>query len=314
MSDDFRVHDRGPGALSGGDPQAGSPAEGPPPGDDVDRVVKVALAEDLGTGDITSSLVLGPQSESEGIILAREEGVLAGMQVVSRVFMHVDPKVVLTPMVEEGERFKSGEILAELAGPTAGILGGERVALNLLQRLCGIATKTRRFVDEVQETDATLLDTRKTTPGLRALEKYAVRTGGAVNHRMGLYDGVLIKENHIHAAGGITDAMERVRKGLTGGSRFVVVVEAATPAQVREAMEAGADRILLDNMDTDTLEEVVEMVRSEGGPELEASGGITLQNLREVAETGVDFISIGALTHSVRALDISLLLRSTSHG
>jgi len=309
MSDDFRVRNRGPGALSGGDPQAGRPAEGPPPGDGVDRVVKAALAEDLGTGDITSRLVLGPQSESEGIILAREEGVLAGMPVVSRVFMHVDPKVVLTPMAEEGERFKSGEILAELAGPTAGILGGERVALNLLQRLCGIATRTRRFVDEVQGTDVTLLDTRKTTPGLRALEKYAVRTGGAVNHRMGLYDGVLIKENHIHAAGGITDAMERVRKGLTGDSRFVVVVEAATPAQVREAMEAGADRILLDNMDTERMEEVVEMVRSECGPELEASGGITLENLREVAETGVDFISIGALTHSVRALDISLLLR-----
>ncbi|MFO7769580.1 MAG: carboxylating nicotinate-nucleotide diphosphorylase, partial [bacterium] len=175
--------------------------------------------------------------------------------------------------------------------------------------LCGIATMTRRYVDEVEGTGVTILDTRKTTPGLRALEKYAVRMGGAVNHRMGLYDGILIKENHIHASGGISEALERVREGLTGDSRFVVVVEAATVGQVREAMESGADRILLDNMDVETLEDVVEMVRAGEGPELEASGGITFEGLRDVASTGVDFISIGALTHSVRALDISLLLR-----
>ena len=309
MSEGFRIRFRGPGALFDGDPGSSEGSEGPPPGDAIDRVVKTALEEDLGPGDITSSLTIGPRSESEGIILAREPGVLAGIPVVRRVFMHVDPKIVITPMAEEGARFKSGEILAELAGPTKGILAGERVALNLLQRLCGIAAMTRRYVDEVEGTGVTLLDTRKTTPGLRVLEKYAVRMGGAVNHRMGLYDGILIKENHIHAAGGISEALDRVREGLTGEARFVVVVEAATPQQVREAVEAGADRVLLDNMDTETLTEVVETVRVGAGPELEASGGITLKNLREVAETGVDFISIGALTHSVRALDISLLLR-----
>ncbi len=283
-----------------------------PEGDVLDRVVRLALEEDLGTGDLTSSLTIEPNSSDEGILIARESGVLAGMPVVERVFLHLEPKVVVTPMVDEGAGFRQGEILAAVAGPTKGILAGERVALNLLQHLCGVARSTSHYVSEVEGTGATILDTRKTTPGLRDLEKYAVRMGGGINHRFGLYDGILIKENHIHSAGGISEALDRIRKGLKAeGARFVVVVEVATRAQAREALEAGADRLLLDNMSATAMADVVEMVRQSewSDIQLEASGGITLRNVREVAETGVDLISVGALTHSVDAVDISLILR-----
>jgi len=278
----------------------------------LDRIVRTALEEDLGSGDLTSELTLEPQSESEGIILARGSGVLAGIPAAEQVFLHVEPRVVLTPMVAEGESFRRGEILAHIAGPTRGILAGERVSLNMLQRLSGIATQTRRYVEAVEGTGVTILDTRKTTPGLRELEKYAVRTGGGANHRMGLYDGILIKENHAHAAGGVAEALERIQKGLAGaGSRFLVVVEVSTLEQAREGLAGGADRLLLDNMKPQEMAELVSMVRSSerGDVQLEASGSITLENVREVAETGVDYISIGALTHSVKAVDISLLLR-----
>lgn len=278
----------------------------------LDRIVQVALQEDLGPGDITSELTLDPQSESEGIILAREGGVLAGMPAAEHVFLHVEPRVVVTSMVGEGDTFKPGEILAQVAGPTRGILAGERVALNMLQGLCGIATQTRRYVDKVAGTGVTILDTRKTAPGLRELQKYAVRMGGGANHRMGLYDGILIKENHAHAAGGVAEALDRVRRGLAGSdSRFLVVVEVSTSEQAQEAMAGGADRLLLDNMKAEEMAAIVSMVRSSerGDVELEASGGVTLENVRERAETGVDYISIGALTHSVKAVDISLLLR-----
>ena len=278
----------------------------------LDRIVRTALEEDLGSGDLTSELTLEPQSESEGIILARGGGVMAGMPAAEQVFLHVEPRVVLTPMVAEGESFRRGEVLAHIAGPTRGILAGERVSLNMLQRLSGIATQTRRYVEAVKGTGVTILDTRKTTPGLRELEKYAVRTGGGANHRMGLYDGILIKENHAHAAGGVAEALERIQKGLAGaGSRFLVVVEVSTMEQAREGLAGGADRLLLDNMKPQEMAELVSMVRSSEREDvqLEASGSITLKNVREVAETGVDYISIGALTHSVKAVDISLLLR-----
>ncbi len=278
----------------------------------LDRIVRIALEEDLGSGDLTSELTLEPQSESEGIILARGGGVMAGMPAAEQVFLHVEPRVVLTPMVAEGESFRRGEVLAHIAGPTRGILAGERVSLNMLQRLSGIATQTRRYVEAVEGTGVTILDTRKTTPGLRELEKYAVRTGGGANHRMGLYDGILIKENHVHAAGGVAEALERIQKGLAGaGSRFLIVVEISTLEQAREGLAGGADRLLLDNMKPQEMAELVSMVRSSEREDvqLEASGSITLKNVREVAETGVDYISIGALTHSVKAVDISLLLR-----
>ncbi len=278
----------------------------------LDRIIETALAEDLGSGDVTSNLTVEPHAESEGIILSREEAILAGMPVLERVFLHADPKVVVTPRLAEGELMHPGEVIAELTGPTRGILAGERLALNFLQRLCAVATITRRFVEAVAGSEVRILDTRKTTPGLRELEKYAVRTGGGANHRMGLYDGILIKENHAHAAGGVGEALERVRSGLAGaGSRFLIVVEVATEAQAHEAVTAGADRLLLDNLSPGEMARLVEKIRNwEGGDlQLEASGGITLQNVAEYAGTGVDYISIGALTHSARAVDLSLLLR-----
>ena len=280
--------------------------------DVLDSTVRAALEEDLGHGDITSELTLDPQSESEGIILARAEGVLAGMPAAENVFLQVEPRVVVSSTIGEGDSFKSGEIIAHIAGPTAGILAGERVALNFLQGLCGIATRTRQFVDAVEGTGVTILDTRKTTPGLRELQKYAVRMGGGINHRMGLFDGVLIKENHVHAAGGVNNALERVITGLAGSdSRFLVVVEVTTMEQAREGMEGGADRLLLDNMEPEEMAAITAMVRDSDRSdlEIEASGGVTLSNVREIAESGVDYISIGAITHSVKAVDISLLLR-----
>lgn len=280
--------------------------------DVLNSIVRAALEEDLGNGDITSELTLDPQSESEGIIMARAEGVLAGMPAAENVFLQVEPRVVVTSTVGEGEPFKSGEIIAHIAGPTAGILAGERVALNFLQGLCGIATRTRQFVDVVEGTGVTILDTRKTTPGLRGLQKYAVRMGGGINHRMGLFDGVLIKENHVHSAGGVSNALERVKTGLAGSeSRFLVVVEVTTLEQAREGLNGGADRLLLDNMEPDEMAAIVSIVRDSDRSDLglEASGGVTLNNVREIAETGVDYISIGALTHSAKAVDISLLLR-----
>jgi len=279
----------------------------------LDAIIETALAEDLGAGDVTGNLTIDARAESEGIILAREEAVLAGMPVVERVFLHADPKIVVSTRIAEGQRCRAGTVVADLAGPTRGILAGERLALNFLQRLSAVATMTSRYVEAVAGTGVRILDTRKTTPGLRELEKYAVRTGGGANHRMGLYDGILIKENHVHAAGGVTEALERVRSGLEGSdSRFLIVVEVENETQAREAVRAGADRLLLDNIGPAEMTRLVRRIREgeeEGaGVQLEASGGITLANVGEYAATGVDYISIGALTHSIRAIDLSLLL------
>jgi len=275
------------------------------------RIVQIALEEDVGSGDITSELTLDPRSESEGIILAREAGIMAGMPVVDQVFFQVDPNVTVEARMGEGEPFSEGGIVATVAGPTRSILVGERLALNFLQRLCGIATEAGRYVEAVADTGVAILDTRKTTPGLRELEKYAVRMGGGANHRMGLWDGILIKENHAQAAGGIAEALDRVHQGLAGKeSRYLIVAEVGDEAQAREAVAAGADRLLLDNMDPASMAKVVKWVRGSDRPEveLEASGGMNLKNVRTVAKTSVDFISVGALTHSVRSIDLSLLL------
>ncbi len=276
------------------------------------RLIQIALEEDVGSGDVTSDLTLDPQSESEGIILAREGGIMAGLPAVDQVFFQVDPNVVVTPGVDEGEEFNAGGIVANIAGPTRSILVGERVALNLLQRLCGVATETSRYVKMVAGTGVTILDTRKTTPGMRDLEKYAVRQGGGANHRMGLYDGILIKENHAQASGGISEALDRVHRGLAEtDSRYLIVAEVGDDAQAREAVAAGADRLLLDNMDPVAMAKIVKWIRDSDRPdvELEASGGMNLDNVKTVAETGVDYISVGALTHSVKSIDLSLLLR-----
>ncbi len=281
-----------------------------PPDTDLQRAiadaVRRALEEDLGPGDVTSTWTLPPHQRAQGTFVAKEEGVVAGLLVAREVFRQLDPEVILTLWVEDGMPVAPGTAVARVEGPAISILSGERTALNFLQRMSGIATATRRYVEAVKGTGAVILDTRKTAPGLRALDKWAVRLGGGQNHRQGLYDMVLIKDNHIAAAGGITRAVERVRARNRAG--LPVEVEVKTLAELDEALalEPPVDRIMLDNMDLPTMREAVR--RTAGRVPLEASGGVNLETVRAIAETGVNYISVGALTHSVRALDISLEL------
>ncbi len=270
----------------------------------LERIVRSALREDIGRGDLTSLLTIPPETRAQGVLLAKQDGVMAGGPVVAECFRQNDPGSMLTLLVAEGERFADGDHLGEVEGSARGLLGAERVALNFLQRLCGVATLTRQFADEVAGTGARVTDTRKTTPGLRALEKAAVAAAGGYNHRFALYDGMLIKDNHIRLAGGIAQAITAAREGAPHTLR--VEVETAQPHEVREALEAGADIIMLDNMDDDTMAEAVRMVGDHAL--LEASGGMTLDRVRQVAELGVDLISVGALTHSAPSIDISLEL------
>lgn len=267
-----------------------------------DEFIKRALDEDIGTGDITTISCIPENSVSRGVFKAKEPGLICGMDILIRVFTLLDPSVVVTPFVTDGTYVERGAVIAEISGNSRSILSGERVALNLVQRLSGIATRTFEAVKQVSGTKAVIVDTRKTTPGLRVLEKYAVKTGGGRNHRFNLADGVLIKDNHIKAAGGIREAVVAVRK--TAPHTLKIEVEVETMEQIDEALAAGADIIMLDNMG---LEEMAAAVKRINGRALvEASGNMGERNLREVAETGVDFISIGALTHTVKALDISL--------
>ncbi|MGC8838327.1 MAG: carboxylating nicotinate-nucleotide diphosphorylase [Anaerolineae bacterium] len=268
--------------------------------------VRRALEEDLGPGDVTSTWTLPPHQRARGTFVVKEEGVIAGLLVAREVFRQLDQEVVLTLWVEDGTPVTPGTAVAVVEGPAIPILSGERAALNFLQRMSGIATATRRYVEAVKGTGAVILDTRKTAPGLRALDKWAVRLGGGQNHRQGLYDMVLIKDNHIAAAGSITRAVERVRAHNRAG--LPVEVEVKTLAELDEvlALDPPVDRIMLDNMDLPTMREAVQ--RTAGRIPLEASGGVNLETVRAIAETGVDYISVGALTHSVRALDISLEL------
>jgi nicotinate-nucleotide pyrophosphorylase (carboxylating) len=263
------------------------------------RLIRAALAEDIGPGDVTSRLTVPPDRSARAQLLARTDGVLAGIDVCRRVFLTLDRSVRFSPRLKDGARFRKDQVLAEVHGRARSILTAERTALNFIQRMSGIASATRRFVDAIRGTRAVILDTRKTTPGWRDLEKYAVRCGGGTNHRTGLYDMILIKDNHIAAAGSITAAVERCRT-----SRLPLEVETQTLADVEEALAAGAKRILLDNMTTAQMKKAVALVR--GRARLEASGGITLRNVRRVAETGVDYISVGAITHSAPAADIAL--------
>ncbi|MDR0446412.1 MAG: carboxylating nicotinate-nucleotide diphosphorylase [Oscillospiraceae bacterium] len=268
----------------------------------LDELIAVALREDVGAGDVTTLACVPEDAVSRGVFRVKEDGVICGLFIPQRVFAALSPVVTVTPLVREGAAVKSGEIIAELEGASRAILTGERVALNLLQRLSGIATRTSKAVSAVRGTGAKILDTRKTTPGLRALEKYAVRAGGGHNHRFGLGDGVLIKDNHIKASGGITRAVASARAAAP--HTLKIEVETETPEQVSEALYAGADIIMLDNMTTEAMAAAVRFIA--GRALTEASGNMDARDLREVAETGVDFISLGALTHSVRALDISL--------
>jgi len=279
-----------------------SPAAPPPDPTAVARVVAAALAEDLAAGDPTSEGLFAPDDTCEMTLLQKEPGIVCGLAIVAAVFAALDARVVVTAAHVDGDQLTTVPVeLARITGPTRAVLAGERTALNLLGRLSGIATMTARCVAELEGTGAILLDTRKTTAGLRELEKYAVRCGGARNHRLNLGEALLVKDNHLRLAGGIPAAVARLQEVR---SRLSLEVEAETLDDVRAALTAGVDRILLDNMTTGEMREAVALCR--GAVETEASGGITLANLREVGETGVDYISIGALTHSPKALDVSL--------
>ena len=268
-------------------------------GPDIARVVAAALAEDVGGGDLTTEGVVPEELRCRAELLVEEAGVVCGVPLALEVFVALDPAVSGSTLVGEGARIDGTTAVAQLEGPARAILTGERTALNLLGRLSGVATLTARYVDAVAGTGTTILDTRKTTPGLRELEKYAVRCGGGTNHRAGLYDAVLLKENHLRVAGGIGRAVEAL-----GDPGVPVEVEAETLADVQEALTSGVDRILLDNMSVEEIRQAVELAG--GRVPLEASGGVTLETVRDYAETGVDFISIGALTHAARSLTVSL--------
>jgi nicotinate-nucleotide pyrophosphorylase (carboxylating) len=270
--------------------------------DTVERLAYAALAEDVGEGDVTTDATIDADTSGEAELVLKEPGVVCGLDVAAAVFHALDAELRFERLVEDGTLVGSATAVARVSGPLRAILTGERTALNFLGRLSGIATLTRRYVDAVAGTGVAILDTRKTTPGLRVLEKHAVAVGGGRNHRLGLDDGVLVKDNHLRAAGSIGDAVERLR----AATHLPVQVECDTLEQVSEALAAGADAILLDNMRVDELREAVTFAR--GRARLEASGGVTLENVRAVAETGVDEISVGALTHSARSLDVSLEL------
>jgi nicotinate-nucleotide pyrophosphorylase (carboxylating) len=271
--------------------------------DTLERIVHAALAEDIGDGDVTTEATVPADAVGTAAILVKEPGVVCGLRAVEATFRALDPEIAFEAFAHDGDVVEAPAVVARVSGSQRAILTGERVALNFLGRLSGIATLTRQYVDAVSGTAAAVLDTRKTTPGLRALEKYAVASGGGRNHRFGLDDAVLIKDNHLRAAGSISDAVELVRRASGG---LPVEVECDTLEQVAEAVEAGVDAILLDNMTPHELREAVLLV--DGRSRLEASGGVTLETIHAVAETGVDEISVGALTHSARSLDVSLEL------
>lgn len=280
------------------------------PGFIIRQLIERALTEDIGRGDLTTSAIVAENETGRARALAKSPLIAAGLSVCEEVFLCLDPAMKITRCVAEGERVSPGDILFTLEGKLRSILTAERVALNFLQRLCGIATLTRAYVDAVAGTGARILDTRKTTPGLRFLEKYAVTVGGGCNHRFGLDDGILIKDNHIWAAGSVTSAIDRARSHAH--QLLKIEVEVKNMAELAEAVDAGADVIMLDNMNLDQMKEAVALVA--GKVPLEASGNVTLANVRQIAATGVDFISVGALTHSAPAADISLLLDVEERG
>ncbi|MBL7972343.1 MAG: carboxylating nicotinate-nucleotide diphosphorylase [Prolixibacteraceae bacterium] len=271
-----------------------------------ETLIELALREDVGEGDITTDSIIPAGTRRKAKMVAKADGVVAGLPVAEMVFRHLDPDMTWNVLTPEGSPVKKGDVMVEFEGTYRALLTGERTALNFLQRLSGIATMSARYADAVKDFKTVILDTRKTLPGFRMLDKYAVKTGGASNHRIGLFDMAMIKDNHIEVAGGITEAVKAVRNNIKEGIR--IEVETTTIAQVQEALDAGADIIMLDNMDNETMRRSVELIA--GRAKVEASGNMTLERLKEVAATGVDFISIGALTHSVSALDISQRLEN----
>ncbi|MCZ6638745.1 MAG: carboxylating nicotinate-nucleotide diphosphorylase [Candidatus Dadabacteria bacterium] len=270
----------------------------------VDLIIENTLEEDLGSGDVTTDAIFSVDDTCEALIIAKEEGIIAGIPIAERVFQKLDPEVTVTQNLKDGEHVNPGDEILVIKGSIHAVLSGERLSLNLLQRMSGIATATSKYVAAISGYRTRILDTRKTAPGLRVLDKYAVSIGGGCNHRFGLYDAVLIKDNHIDFAGNISNAVEIVRSKYQ--SKFKVEVETSTLDEVREALKAGADIIMLDNMTVEMMKEAVRIIN--GKSITEASGGITLDTIGQVADTGVDFISVGAITHSSPALDIGLYM------
>jgi nicotinate-nucleotide pyrophosphorylase (carboxylating) len=269
---------------------------------EIDAVIEAALKEDMPRGDITSENIVPRRSVSKAVFLAKQEGVLAGIDVAGRVFRRIDPRINFKKFFRDGQSFKAGQVLAEVSGHSISILKGERTALNFLQRMSGIATATKEYVDAVSGTKARILDTRKTTPGLRILEKYAVQTGGGENHRLNLSTMVLIKDNHLRLVGNIPGAVQKARKKV--GRRIKIEVEVTDFDQARQAVEAGADMIMLDNIPPKTMKDIIGWVQ--GRIPIEVSGNVSLKNVRRIAALGPDYISIGRLTHSYASLDLSL--------
>ncbi len=270
---------------------------------EIQRIVQTALEEDIGLGDITTEVTITSGTTARAELVAKEDFILAGIDVAEKVFKTVDSTVDFERLLQDGCQVRKGEVLAWLRGSAASLLTAERVALNLMQRMCAIASLTRRYVDAVADTKAVIVDTRKTVPGLRVLDKYSVRMGGGRNHRIGLFDGVLIKENHVAAAGGIAEAISRARVKLP--HTLKIEIETRNVDEVEQALAAAADIIMLDNMSLDEMRQAVELIGDRALTE--ASGGVNLETVADIAATGVDIISVGALTHSIKAADISML-------
>ncbi len=270
--------------------------------EEIDSIIKRALEEDMPEGDITSESIIPSNSQSKAVLLAKEEGILAGIDVAKRVFQLIDPSTAFDKMREDGQTFHQEEMLAKISGPAVSLLKGERTALNFLQRLSGIASTTRRYVQAISGTKAKILDTRKTTPGLRIMEKYAVRMGGGLNHRLNLSEMVLIKDNHLQIIGSIAEAVKKAREKVNKGVK--IEVETTTLEEAKEALQSGADMIMLDNMSLEEMKEAVTWLR--GRIPVEASGKVSLDYAKEIAALGVDYISVGSLTHSYRSVDISM--------
>lgn len=270
--------------------------------EDIKPIIELALQEDIGSGDVTTDSIIPDEMITSASLMAKAPGIIAGLPVAEYVFKSLSPEIDWHPLINDGGKVNNGDIIAKIKGSYRALLTGERLALNFVQRMSGIASMTSKFVEEIKEFKTRILDTRKTVPGLRILDKYAVRIGGGINHRIGLYDMVLIKDNHSRVAGGISNAIDQIRKKT--GHRFKIEVEATTLDEVVEALGKNADMIMLDNMNTSTMAEAVRIIN--GRAEVEASGNMSFNRIKEVAATGVNYISIGALTHSVVALDISM--------
>ncbi len=271
----------------------------------INKLIDLGIEEDINTGDITTESIIPATMNAVATMTAKQEGVVSGIEIVKMVYDRFQSDVVFTPYFNNGDKVQKGDVILKIEASYSTLLRGERLSLNIFQRMCGIATETARYVCELKDTHTELLDTRKTAPGLRVLDKMAVKDGGGTNHRMGLYDMAMIKDNHIKMAGGITKAVEQVRGQIA--PEIKIEVETTTLDEVREAIAAGADIIMLDNMDNATMTEAVSIINAaQKGIKTEASGNMSIPRLKEVAATGVDYISVGALTHTVKAMDISM--------